>query len=505
FVDWKPAAIPGALIYGYSTSIITNLMFGHVSVALMVIPPLLFAALHDALVTQKHSPWHDGLVLCALAVVQFAIAPETLVMCGLLAAIAIVAAAAVGWRHVAGRARHAALALVIGAVPTLVLLAYPLWLGLSGPQSINGALYPAAPTSGAALNQFFSAGAYHALPGPLERFAGYMGHAGPPPNFLGWGVGVVALASLVAAWRRPLAWLLVLLAAACAWLSFGTMWLGAPTALTHLWLPWRILQHVRAVNQISPAQLSPFLVLFLACLIGLGLDAAHGAWVRSTPSSRTLTRVAGAGGIALVSLVVLAPVWLTYDVPLVVTPLAIPAWMSQAAPRLGEHTVVLTVPFAIEGDMVPMLWQAEDAMHFRLAGAALYTPEAHGLQVPLRTQGAARQVLTNLSEVGKVEPSSRRDIDAVRAALGKWHTNLVVITGPSQDPVYASGFFAAVLGAPPTMVDGAWVWQVPTQLPAPRPIANGTLARCRAAAAGTSARLRPLTMAHCVLAGPSAT
>lgn len=197
--------------------------------------------------------------------------------------------------------------------------------------------------------------------------------------------------------------------------------------------------------------------------------------------------------------------WLTYDVPLVVTPLAIPAWMSQAAPRLGEHTVVLTVPFAIEGDMVPMLWQAEDAMHFRLAGAALYTPEAHGLQVPLRTQGAARQVLTNLSEVGKVEPSSRRDIDAVRAALGKWHTNLVVITGPSQDPVYVSGFFAVVLGAPPTMVDGAWVWQVPTQLPAPRPIANGTLARCRAAAAGTSARLRPLTMAHCVLAGPSAT
>jgi hypothetical protein len=45
-VSWKAAAIPAALVYGYSPAVVTSLMYGHVSVSLLVIPPLLFAHLY---------------------------------------------------------------------------------------------------------------------------------------------------------------------------------------------------------------------------------------------------------------------------------------------------------------------------------------------------------------------------------------------------------------------------------------------------------------------------
>jgi hypothetical protein len=42
FVAWKPAAVPAALVYGYSAAIVSSLIFGHVSVSVLVVPPLLW-------------------------------------------------------------------------------------------------------------------------------------------------------------------------------------------------------------------------------------------------------------------------------------------------------------------------------------------------------------------------------------------------------------------------------------------------------------------------------
>ena len=80
-VTWKAGAIPAALVYGYSSAIVSSLTFGHVSVAFLVIPPLLFTTLHEIVIRQEHSARRDGLVLAALLVVQFLISPEVLVMC----------------------------------------------------------------------------------------------------------------------------------------------------------------------------------------------------------------------------------------------------------------------------------------------------------------------------------------------------------------------------------------------------------------------------------------
>ena len=90
---------------------------------------------------------------------------------------------------------------------------------------------------------------------------------------------------------------------------------------------------------------------------------------------RTVVASAATAAVAVVALV---PVFVTFDTPLRVVRVHTPPYLRTVAPTLPADTVVLTVPFAVSGSTQPMLWQAVDGMRFRLAGAALKTPDARG-------------------------------------------------------------------------------------------------------------------------------
>ena len=84
---------------------------------------------------------------------------------------------------------------------------------------------------------------------------------------------------------------------------------------------------------------------------------------------------------AVVAVVAFVPVFVTFGAPLRVVGVHNPAYLWPGAPALSAlpaDPVVLTVPFAVSGSAQPMLWQAVDDMRFRLAGAALKTPDASG-------------------------------------------------------------------------------------------------------------------------------
>ena len=82
--------------------------------------------------------------------------------------------------------------------------------------------------------------------------------------------------------RRPLTWLLLFLAAATFWLALGAYLLSGPGWLGHPWLPWRELSTLSVLKEILPDQFMPLLVLFLAFLIAVGLDALYLAHGRPT-------------------------------------------------------------------------------------------------------------------------------------------------------------------------------------------------------------------------------
>jgi hypothetical protein len=512
-VTWKHGAIPAALVYGYSSAIVTSLVFGHVSVTMLVLPPFLFTTLHEIVIRQAHSVRRDGLLLAALLVAQFLISPEVLVMCGLLAIVGLLAVTAVGWRQVRRRAGHAGRALGLAVIVTAVLLTYPAWYGLAGPQSVTGTLFFLAPISTVPLSGVLAPGQYEAFAGTYVRFGGYLGRNGPPPDYVGGGVVLAALWSAVVGRRRPLTWLLVFMATVSLLLALGSSLLLTPSSFTHVWLPWRALSKLPVLNEILADQFAPFLSLFLAFLLGVGLDAfyvaprrpiirsrglharptswlaSHRAWVTATAS-------------AVVGVVALVPVFVTFDMPFTVVPARIPAYLREVAPGLPAGTVLLTVPFAVSGSTQPMLWQADDDMHFRLAGAALKTPNALGGPVGRGVPGSARRILSDLTIVGAALPrGTPAQVATVRRALREWEVRRVVIAGTSRDPIYASGFFTEVLGAGPHYVRGAWVWTVRPGGPTAAPATGASLPQCRAAAAAPGARAQPLAMSQCVLSG----
>jgi hypothetical protein len=506
-VKVKLAAIPAGLLFGYSAAVVGYLELGHVSVTVLAVPPLIFSALHETVVRQEHSVRRDALTLAALVTVQFLISPEVLVMTLLLAAFGLAAAAVVGWRQISRRASHALPALGIAFGITLVLLAYPAWFGVKGPQSVSGVLFALAPLLGIPFKGLLSPGAFASAASHFERFDGYLGRTGPPPDYVGAGTAVVFVASIVTARRRPLTWMLVFMTGMTIWLALGEYVIGAPNALagtlSHLPLPWATLSKFPILKEIISNQFSVFIMLFPAVLVGIGLDT----WITGLRSSALAAGWSAASrkavavtGAVLVVVVALVPVWITFDVPITVQEVKVPAYMSEVAPGLPAGTVVLTVPFAVVGSAGPMLWQAMDHMQFRLAGAALKTPNASGGPIGVGLPGSARWILTGLSLGGSSPPAgTSAQAATVRRALSQWHVGDVVIAGSSVDPVYASGFFTSVLGRAPVFVKGAWVWRLDPAWRSTPPAIARSLPACEAAAKAPGSRGHPLAMSRCVL------
>ena len=272
-VSWKAGAIPAALVYGYSAAVVSSLEFGHVSVTILVFPPLLFTTLHEIVIRQQHDVRRDGIVLAALLVAQFLVSPEVFVMCLIFTAVGLVAVVLVGWRQVRPRAGHALPAFALGGGITVLVLAYPVWFGLAGPQAVTGVLFSVAPLAGVPLSGLLAPGMYGAPVNAYVRFGGYLGRNGPPPDYLGGGTALATVGAVVVGRRRPLTWLLLFLILVSFVLALGLRVTSGPEWSLHVWLPWHALRHVPLLQEILPDQFAPFLPLFVAFLLAVGLDA----------------------------------------------------------------------------------------------------------------------------------------------------------------------------------------------------------------------------------------
>ena len=148
-VTWKAGAVSAALVYGYSAALdrfaAVRPRVGHHAGGPAV--PLHHACTKSSsasstrcVATGSSSPSSSS---C-----NSSISPEVLVMCLMLAVVGLVAVALVGWRQAVPRAGHALPALALGAGLALVVLAYPIWFGLAGPQAVTGVLFVIAPLTG---------------------------------------------------------------------------------------------------------------------------------------------------------------------------------------------------------------------------------------------------------------------------------------------------------------------------------------------------------------------
>ena len=502
FTSWRPACVVAGLLFGYSPFLVESVAQGHLSTGLLVFPALMLAVLHEVLVAQRWAPRRAGAALGALALGQFLVSPEILTVCVLVLLLGLVAAIACSPRRARAAFPHAVAAFGWAALVGGALLALPAWFMVAGPQHITGSIW-------SGLQAIFVAATYELWnPGPYRTTLFARAAQGPAPQYLGFAVLGAAVASVALSWRRAAVWVLALVALAATVLSWGSfLQLGVGDSRLANWLPWAWFTYRPVLDNISAAHFAAPADLAVCVVVAIGLDSLRRAGRRwALPALAWSVMAVGAAAALLV------PLWVTYDAPLAVQPLALPPWYATTATHVPVGSVVLTYPFpsssAVTSD--PMVWQAADSMRFRLAGGYVKVPGPRQGVIGLGPAGSATRTLDELTLPGGAASGhftlTAPDVVGLRAALRRWSVRYVVVTDLGPDPVAAAGVFSATTGSPPDVSRRAWVWDLTTTPPPGSSPAAAAAAFARCGVPGTPGTVpagRPLPQAlnRCAAAG----
>ena len=270
------AAFAAGLAFGFSPFMMRNEAVGHLQVTFLALVPLIFWCCYELTVTQRGKWWRWGLALGLLITVQFFIGSEILtiaaMMAGLGLLIAVFAAALARPGVLSAKLPFAWRGFVLAGAVAGLLLAYPLWFAMAGPQAIRGSVWSFASTNGL-LRVFLPLSQSSFQVAHLPRI-GYLG----PPGTLGAYLGIPALVVLLLAvvvTRRLLAALCAILTVVSVWLSLGSTHLAVSHGGEPAWLllPWRAFDHLPVLNKITPANFSAAAVWFVILAAAILVDS----------------------------------------------------------------------------------------------------------------------------------------------------------------------------------------------------------------------------------------
>jgi hypothetical protein len=497
WVTWTPAAFVGGLVLGFSPFVFTNLAVDHLMTSVLVPLPLIVACLDELLVRQRRRPLVAGAALGLLAVVEFFLSTEMLlifVLCA-VAGLALLVAYALVSRppNLSQRAEHAVRGLAVAAAVAAVLLAYPLWFALDGPAHLSGLVWPpqlpggGPGTGGIRLSDVVDL--RYIAPPAVHLFAGYEGPALPEGEYLGLGMLIVLGAGLVAWWRDRRLWFFG---------AFGILTLVLSIGVNNPdWVPWRVLAHLPIIENVIPGRVYAVTTLCAGTMLAVIVDRTYGSvlgfarGIRKPrePRVRKLSSAPAkisAGILALaVAAVAMVPIGtaVASNVPFTVESIEIPPWFADVAPHLAAGQVLLPFPPAVAGGSA-MIWQAVDSLYFAMPTGG--GPES----IPSRA-GPERDGLNVITSASVVLETPDRatptNIASVRAALAGWGVTMVVVpypadTAPRYDresgTAWALGMFTLAIGREPQYDHGAWVW---SDVRSPGPMlttTTGDFARC---------------------------
>src|SRR5215813_4337659 len=490
-VRWWPAAFAAGLLYGFSPFMVAQGV-SHEFLVFAPLPPLVFGILIDVFGRRRMPAWGAGVLLGLLGGAQFLISAETFAMTVLFAVFG--SALALCYRQ--GRARLGyALKTAAWALGTCaIIVAYPLQALLAGPQRIVGPPHP--------LAQLYSLhgdllGAVQ--PSPLIRFAPasllhssaslIKGNLQDTGTYLGAPLVLIAACLAIAYWRRPVTALAGVLAVVSYALSLGTR-IAIRNHGTSLPGPFAALAHIPFIQDIEPARFSLFTVLFVAIVLGTGLDALarpRRAAVAAAPppaGGAIAPPPAGAAAAAPPSGPATGPP--PAGAATAPSPAGAARWGRPAlAVVLG---VVVPLPYPARNQNEALVWQAKAAMRFRLVGGTRFFvpgPDRRSLYSGVRSlrppgiYQVFNTALTPAPGTAGNPPLQRQLVAAVRQDLRRYHVGAVIVNPvmalcPRFEPRYgmplparlgavpglglAVRYITAATGHPPQSVSGVLAW-----------------------------------------------
>ncbi len=456
---WWPAAALGGLVYGFSPYMVGQGL-GHVEMMFVPLPPFIVMTVVSILQRQG-SERRLGIQLGLLIAVQYLILPEVLAS---VAVFTFVAVFCVALRHpsaVREMARASARPTMIALGLAAVLLAYPFWMLISGPQHVAGPHYPLQ-------NLYHNDLLSFVVPGPLQKVSLGMRSLGSILAFLdgpteaGGYIGVPVLILIgFLAWRSRHSSRMQLsgmLFISAVLLSLGP-YLAVHGHLTHVPLPFLLLDHIPLINNVLPSRISFEIDACLAAMISFGLDDMRGTPVRdhqhhSHRGARDHGRTAIiVTGMALAVLVfTLLPQWPDSKSPVVLLPTSI----SRAIPT-GDP-VAITYPYGYDPrgygvPTLPLLWQAQDGFRFRITGGYAFHPDPRGSGSRVPNPMSPPNLQDSLAADEQacfclLTPVSPKLVAATRTALSRYDVRLVIVDRSVSGSGAVMELFDDALGPP---------------------------------------------------------
>lgn len=473
---WLPAAAIGGLVYGFGPNTVGQNLDLHIYLTFIPLPPLIAAAA-VAILQRRAFSWRLGLLLGVLFSAQYLIMPEVAAFVVILGLAAIALAAIRRPALARELAKPAASSALFAGLVALVLLAYPVWMLIAGPQHVPTPPHPPGnPYDNNDLLNFF-------VPGPTQRVSFGMRSLGLRVDRLITGensyIGIPVL--LVVGYlayrsrRDPRVQLCAALLVVCAILTLGAH-LVVDGHRTGIPLPFLILDHVPVFNSMIPPRLAFGVDASLAALLAFSLDDVRRdkrTSLQGAPGQRFRTPALRNGflaaGVLAVLAVTLLPQW-PYGRTRAVT---LPAQIHQAIP--AGDPVAMTYPYATYFHTQPMVWQANDDFDFQLLGGYGFHPWPRsadpsgwlGLDRPLEpvpmNPAGLQQFLANQEGVTLYGPKPALNSSLVavtRTTLSRYDVKVVIVDRSAAGSGPVVQLFQMALGSP-TATGGSFVlWDV---------------------------------------------
>jgi hypothetical protein len=388
WVDWWPAAFVAGLFYGFSPYMVAQASV-HLDLSFVPLPPLIFYAAYQVVVSPTTDPWRWGAALGVLATAQFFVSTEILATTALTCVVAALLLAVARPRLAIAQFAHATAGLATAGVIVTAACSWPVYEMTHGPLHFSGPVMGMREQYNAdLLGPLLPTSAQLVAPRRLVEIGSSLvaGLANVDENGSYLGLPLLACIAWIAVrWRRD-RWVLLCLAMAGASfvLSLGPRLVVDGTVRQLPFpLPFEPLERVPLLADLLPARLALYVTFFLAVVLALGIDHWHASVERRARSARApvsgaprlepgarsgrTDRVAlGLGAIlALASILALLPRWPYRSVR--ATPQ--PAEQARSLASIRRGTTVLTYPYVTPSTDVAMLWQALDSLRFSLLGS----------------------------------------------------------------------------------------------------------------------------------------
>jgi hypothetical protein len=474
---WLPAAAIGGLVYGFGPNTVGQNLDLHIYLTFIPLPPLI-AATVVSIIQRRAFSWRLGLLLGVLFSAQYLIMPEVAAYVAILGVAAIAFVAIRRPALVRELAKPVAATTLIAGFVSLVLLAYPVWMLVAGPQHVPTPPHPPNnPYDENDLLNFF-------VPGPTQSISFGMRYLGnqvvdrlltAESSYIGIPVLLVVGYLVYRSWRVPRVQLTSALLLLSALLTLGPH-LVVDGHSTDVPLPFLILDHIPLFNSIVPPRMAFGVDACLAALIAFSLDKVRRdeqTSVQHGPRRRWKTPELKSGflaaGVLAVLAVTLLPQW-PYATTRAQT---LPVQIRQAIP--AGDPVALTYPYATYFHVQPMVWQVNDGFGFRLLGGYGFQPWPHsadpsgyiGLDRPLEPapmdpEGLQR-FLANQEGVtlyGPRPPLNGSLVGVTRATLSKYHVKVVIVDRSAHGSRLVVKLFKMALGLPTATAGSFVLWDV---------------------------------------------